>query len=92
MPVSEPTASNQPQLAVTIPQISGDVTSAPTLTQDAEATAIAVAASETVTSQAGSLAMTGAMSLVMIGLAASLFAAGWFVIAARRRHHRQEVA
>jgi hypothetical protein len=32
------------------------------------------------------------MSLVMIGLAASLFAAGWFVIAARRRHHRQEVA
>jgi hypothetical protein len=93
VPVSEPTASNQPQLAVTIPQISGDVTSAPTLTQDAEATAIAVAARETVTSQAGSLAMTGAMSLVMIGLAASLFAAGWFVIAARRRrHHRQEVA
>jgi LPXTG-motif cell wall-anchored protein len=80
-------------LAVTIPQISSDVTSAPTLTQDAEATAIAVAASETVTSQAGSLALTGAMSLVMIGLAASLFAAGWFVIAARRRrHHRQEVA
>jgi uncharacterized membrane protein YozB (DUF420 family) len=33
------------------------------------------------------------MSLVMIGLAGSLFTAGWFVIAARRRrHHRQEVA
>jgi LPXTG-motif cell wall-anchored protein len=32
------------------------------------------------------LPMTGAMSLLMIGLAASLLAAGWFVFAARRRH------
>ena len=91
MTVTEPTAANQPQMAVTIPQIGSDVTSAPTLTQDAEATTIAAAARENATSEAGSLPMTGAKSLVMIGLAASLLAAGWFVIAARRRN-RHDVA
>ena len=92
VPVSEPTTSNQPQISVTVPQTGSDVPGAPTLTTDADAPTVTAAARETVTPEAGSLALTGAMSLVMIGLAASLLAAGWLVIAARRRHNRQEVA
>ena len=74
----------QPQVVIAAPEFAREVADAPaTTTSDA---ALEIAGSETANATSGSLPMTGASSLVALGLAASLLAAGWLIIAGRRRN------
>ena len=51
-----------------------------------EITAPEIAGNATEIATSGRLPMTGASRLVALGLAASLLAAGWLIIAGRRRN------
>ena len=74
----------QPQVVIAAPEFAREVADAPATTTSDAALEIAGNATEIATS--GSLPMTGASSLVALGLAASLLAAGWLIIAGRRRN------
>ena len=85
-PISNsPAATIQPQIVDEVPEVAGDSTTNPSIsgTVDAEAT------QQTAPSTSSSLPMTGASAMVLLGLAASLLAAGWFVIAGRRRNNNE---
>ena len=90
--------TNPQAVTETSPIIAPDVTrevpeASATTTSDAANQIVGneTADNEIASATSGGLPTTGAMSLLMIGLAASLLAAGWFVFAARRRH-RHDVA
>ena len=69
---------------IAAPEFAREVVDAPaTTTSDA---ALEIAGNATANATSGSLPMTGASSLVALGLAASLLAAGWLIIAGRRRN------
>ena len=87
-PISNsPAATIQPQIVVEVPGVTGEPTTSPSLagTVEAEAT------QQTAPSTSSSLPMTGASAMAVLGLAASLLAAGWLVIAGRRRHNNDVV-
>jgi LPXTG-motif cell wall-anchored protein len=87
-PISNsPAATIQPQIVDEVPEVAGDPTTNPLISGTVEAEATQLTAPST----SSSLPMTGASAIVLLGLAAGLLAAGWFVIAARRRN-RHEVA
>jgi len=79
----------QPQVVIAAPEFAREVADAPATTTSAAAPEIAaleIAGNATEIATSGSLPMTGASSLVALGLAASLLAAGWLIIAGRRRN------
>ena len=85
--------TNPQAVTETSPIIAPDVTrevpeASATTTSDAANQIVGneTADNEIASATSDTLPTTGAMSLLMIGLAASLLAAGWFVFAARRRH------
>jgi LPXTG-motif cell wall-anchored protein len=68
---------------VAAPEVIRDIAeSSATPTNDAT---LEISSNETASPASGSLPMTGASSFIVLGLAASLLAAGWLVIAGRRR-------
>jgi LPXTG-motif cell wall-anchored protein len=81
-PISNsPAATIQPQIVDEVPEVAGDPTTNPLISGTVEAEATQLTAPST----SERLPMTGASSLLVVGLAASLLAAGWLVIAGRRR-------
>jgi LPXTG-motif cell wall-anchored protein len=79
--VTESSPNIAPEATREVPGASATTTNDATLEISAKQTA----GNETAGATSGSLPMTGAMSLLVVGLAASLLAAGWLVIAGRRR-------
>lgn len=87
-PISNnPAATIQPQIVVEVPEVAGDLTTNPLISGNVEAEAT----QQTAPSTSSSLPMTGASAMVLLGLAASLLAAGWLVIASRRRNNNEVV-
>ena len=85
--VTETSPIIAPEVTREVPEASATTTSDAALEiSPNQISALEIADNEIASATSGSLPMTGAMSLLMIGLAASLLAAGWFVFAARRRH------
>ena len=69
---------------VAAPEVVRDVAeSSATPTNDAT---LEISGNETASPASGSLPMTGASNFIVLGLAASLLAAGWLIIAGRRRN------
>ena len=71
---------------VAAPEVVRDVAeSSATPTNDAT---LEISGNETASPASGSLPMTGASSFIVLGLAASLLAAGWLAIVGRRRNRK----
>jgi LPXTG-motif cell wall-anchored protein len=71
---------------VAAPEVIRDVAeSSATPTNDAT---LEISSNETASPASGSLPMTGASSFIVLGLAASLLAAGWLAIVGRRRNRK----
>ena len=71
---------------VAAPEVVRDVAeSSATPTNDAT---LEISSNETASPASGSLPMTGASSFIVLGLAASLLAAGWLAIVGRRRNRK----
>jgi LPXTG-motif cell wall-anchored protein len=71
---------------VVAPEVIRDVAeSSATPTNDAT---LEISSNETASPASGSLPMTGASSFIVLGLAASLLAAGWLAIVGRRRNRK----
>jgi LPXTG-motif cell wall-anchored protein len=83
--VTDPTANPQSQSVVVVPEAIREVTAAPAGDTSEVAPEMSSTESATAPSTSGNLPMTGASSLFVVGLAASLLAAGRLVIAGRRR-------
>jgi LPXTG-motif cell wall-anchored protein len=83
--VTDPTADPQPQSVVVEPEAIREVTAAPAGDTSEVAPEMSSTESATAPSTLGNLPMTGASGLLVVGLATSLLAAGWLVIAGRRR-------
>jgi LPXTG-motif cell wall-anchored protein len=83
--VTDRTANPQSQSVVVVPEAIREVTAAPAGDTSEVAPEMSSTESATAPSTSGNLPMTGASSLFVVGLAASLLAAGWLVIAGRRR-------
>jgi LPXTG-motif cell wall-anchored protein len=85
-PISNsPAATIQPQIVDEVPKVAGDPTTNPLISGTVEAEAT----QQTAPSTSSSLPMTGASAIVLLGLAAGLLAAGWLVIAGRRRNNNE---
>ena len=85
-PISNsPAATIQPQIVDEVPEVAGDPTTNPLISGTVEAEA----SQQTAPSTSSSLPMTGASAIVLLGLAAGLLAAGWLVIAGRRRNNNE---
>jgi LPXTG-motif cell wall-anchored protein len=85
-PISNsPAATIQPQIVDEVPEVAGDPTTNPLISGTVEAEAT----QQTAPSTSSSLPMTGASAIVLLGLAAGLLAAGWLVIAGRRRNNNE---
>ena len=85
-PISNsPAATIQPQIVDEVPEVAGDPTTNPLISGTVEAEAT----QQTAPSTSSSLPMTGASAMVLLGLAASVLAAGWLVIASRRRNNNE---
>ena len=71
---------------VAAPEVIRDIAeSSATPTNDAT---LEISSNETASPASGSLPMTGASSFIVLGLAASLLAAGWLAIVGRRRNRK----
>ncbi len=80
------TASPTQTSPVAAPEVIRDVAeSSATPTNDAT---LEISSNETASPASGSLPMTGASSFIVLGLAASLLAAGWLAIVGRRRNRK----
>ena len=82
-----PATAAPPQTSpVAAPEVIRDIAeSSATPTNDAT---LEISSNETASPASGSLPMTGASSFIVLGLAASLLAAGWLAIVGRRRNRK----